>query len=100
MRSLVDLPNAAIDEEFRATESAVEYVTVPENKMSRRNELEGRLRELEAHFADQMRKRGFDPAQADNIALPSALAKLFAAREEIKSELEELISDDRTGGQT
>ena len=68
--------------------------------MSRRNELEVRLRELEAQFADQMRKRGFDPAQADNVALPSTLAKLFAAREEIKSELEEMISDERTGGQT
>ena len=56
--------------------------------MSRRDELEGKLRELEAQFADEMRKRGFDPAQADNVALPSTLAKLFAAREEIKSELE------------
>ena len=66
--------------------------------MSRRDELEGKLRELEAQFADEMRKRGFDPAQVDNVALPSSLAKLFAAREEIKSELEELISNEQTGG--
>ena len=59
--------------------------------ISRRTELERKLRELEAEFRDEMRKRGFDSAQANNIALPSALAKLFAAREAVKSELEELI---------
>ena len=56
----------------------------------RRVALESRLCELDARFVDEMRKRGFDPAQADNVALPSALAKLFAERAELKAELEGL----------
>ena len=66
--------------------------------LENRIELEKKLSELNKRFADEMRKRGFDPAQADNVALPSALAKLFAEREEIKAELEELIALDQTGG--
>ncbi len=66
--------------------------------LENRIELEKRLSELDARFANEMRKRGFDPAQADNVALPSALAKLFAEREATKAELEELIAPDQTGG--
>ena len=66
--------------------------------LENRIELEKRLGELDTRFANEMRKRGFDPAQADNIALPSALAKLFAEREEIKAALEELVALDQTGG--
>jgi hypothetical protein len=66
--------------------------------LENRIELEKKLGELDTRFADEMRKRGFDPAQADNVALPSVLAKLFAEREEIKAALEELIAPDQTGG--
>ncbi len=66
--------------------------------LENRIELEKRLGELDTRFANEMRKRGFDPAQADNVALPSALAKLFAKREATKAELEELIAPDQTGG--
>jgi hypothetical protein len=66
--------------------------------LENRIELEKKLGELDTRFANEMRKRGFDPAQADNVALPSALAKLFAEREAIKAELEELIALDQTGG--
>jgi hypothetical protein len=66
--------------------------------LENRIELEKRLGELDARFANEMRKRGFDPAQADNVALPSALAKLFAEREATKAELEELNAPDQTGG--
>jgi hypothetical protein len=66
--------------------------------LENRFELEKKLGELDTRFANEMRKRGFDPAQADNVALPSALAKLFAEREAIKAELEELIALDQTGG--
>ena len=51
--------------------------------------LRGRLRELEAEFDREMRARGFDPAQAENVALPSHLAALYAEREQIRAELEE-----------
>ena len=33
---------------------------------------------------------GFDPAQAENVALPSHLATLYAKREQIKAQLAEL----------
>lgn len=62
-------------------------------KAARIIELESRLRELDARFESEMRARGFDPEQAENIALPSALAQLYAEREEIRAELEELLEE-------
>ena len=59
----------------------------PKNDAS---ELHDRLRTLDAEFERQMRARGFDPAQAENTALPSTLAKLYAERERTKAQLEEL----------
>jgi hypothetical protein len=57
-------------------------------------ELQHRLEELEARFQTEAQKRGFEAAQMENVALPMALAKLFAERAEIKSELEELAVKD------
>lgn len=54
----------------------------------RDRELDARLREIEERFEHQMRERGFDPAQSDNVALPGALAKLYAEREELRAELQ------------
>lgn len=48
------------------------------------------LRILNAEFDREMRARGFDPVQADNVALPSHLAELYAELENIKAQLEEL----------
>ncbi len=53
-------------------------------------ELQSRLRALDAEFDREMRARGFDPAQAENVALPSHLAALYAEREQIKAALAEL----------
>ena len=55
-----------------------------------RIQLERELLELSRQFEREMRARGFDPAQAENIALPSALARLYAAREEIRAALEDM----------
>ena len=63
----------------------------PKNDAS---ELHRRLRDLDAEFEREMRARGFDPAQAENVALPSRLAKLYAERERTKSQLEELAGGD------
>ena len=54
-----------------------------------------KLSECEARFDAEARKRGFDPAQAENMALPSTLARLFTEREEIRAELEELTEHER-----
>ena len=55
-----------------------------------RAESAARLEALEETFERQMRARGFDPAQAENVALTSELARLYAAREAARAELEEL----------
>jgi hypothetical protein len=59
----------------------------------RRGRLEERLREVEENFERQMRERGFEPDQAELIALPGQLAKLYAEREELRADLEELEAD-------
>ncbi len=61
--------------------------------MSSSNEIEElnkKLRAIETEFDCEMRARGFDPAQTDNVAMPSNLAALYTEREQIKAELEEL----------
>jgi len=57
--------------------------------MSSTDELNKKLRALDAEFDREMLARGFDPAQAENVALPSHLAALYAEREQIKAQLEE-----------
>ena len=52
--------------------------------------LRQRLRAFDAEFDRELRARGFDPAQAENVALPSHLAALYAEREQIKAALEEM----------
>jgi len=58
--------------------------------MSPTDELSEKLRALDAEFDREMRARGFDPLQAENVALPSHLATLYDKREQIKAELAEL----------
>ena len=55
--------------------------------------LREKLQTLDAEFDREMRARGFDPAQAENVALPSHLAALYLEREQIRAELEELEGD-------
>ena len=58
--------------------------------MSPTDELHEKLRALDAEFDQELLARGFDPAQAENVALPSHLATLYAKREQIKAQLAEL----------
>ncbi|CAN5597978.1 MAG: DinB family protein [Pyrinomonadaceae bacterium] len=55
--------------------------------------LEERLREVEDKFERQLRERGFDPAQAELIALPGPLAKIYAEREKLRADLDKLKAD-------
>ena len=50
-------------------------------------EIRAKLREVEESFDREMRKRGFDPSQAENIALPGPLAKLYAEREQLRADV-------------
>lgn len=54
------------------------------------NDLRSKLNAVDAEFDREMRARGFDPAQAENVALPSHLADLYAEREQLKAKLAEL----------
>ncbi|MCU1266987.1 MAG: hypothetical protein JWM21_3305 [Acidobacteria bacterium] len=64
---------------------------------ARREELERRLAECEARFRREALKRGFDPTQIENMALPATLANLFADCEAIRSELEQAATQQPTG---
>jgi hypothetical protein len=54
------------------------------------DDLNQMLAALNAEFDLEMRARGFEPAQAENVALPTHLAALYAEREQIKAQLEDL----------
>jgi hypothetical protein len=53
-------------------------------------ELEARLRDLDERLRSEMRARGFDPAQGENLALTGPLAKLYMERQTLTEELETL----------
>jgi hypothetical protein len=57
------------------------------------DDLNQQLDKLDAEFDREMRARGFDPAQLENVALPAHLAELYKQREQIKVELEELAGE-------
>jgi hypothetical protein len=52
--------------------------------------LKGKLRVVEEEFDRQMRARGFDPAQNENVALTGSLMKLYLERERLRAAVEEL----------
>ena len=51
--------------------------------------LESQLQQLTETFEREMRARGFDPAQAENVALPASIAKLYLERESLMEQLDE-----------
>ena len=55
---------------------------------SAQTKLEARLREVEDRLRSELRARGFDPAQDENLALTGPLAKLYMERENLREELE------------
>lgn len=57
---------------------------------SRRISLEEKLREVDQRLRREMRARGFDPDQDDNLAFTAPLAKLYSEREQLREELESL----------
>ncbi len=63
-----------------------------EQKTTERFALEARLRALEDHFERELRERGFEPDQVENVALPGPLAKLYAELEGLRSQLDELTT--------
>jgi hypothetical protein len=60
------------------------------NLESAQIKLEARLREVDDRLRSELRARGFDPAQDENLALTGPLAKLYMERENLREELEQL----------
>ena len=65
-------------------------MSIPENAAvePERSQLEEKLREVDERLRSEMRARGFDPAQDENLALTGPLAKLYMERETLREELE------------
>ena len=65
---------------------------------STRAQLEEKLRAVDDRLQRELRARGFDPAQDENLALTGPLAKLYMERENLREELETLpIPEPSTG---
>ena len=50
-------------------------------------QLEAKLREVDERLRRELRARGFDPDQDENLALTGPLAKLYTERESLREEL-------------
>ena len=55
-----------------------------------RSQLEDRLNQVDAKLQRELRARGFDPNQDNNLALTAPLAKLYTERESLRAELQAL----------
>ena len=56
----------------------------------KRSQLERDLATVNEHFEREMRARGFDPEQVDNIPLDNELTKLHMQRLELIEQLEQI----------
>ena len=94
-RSVNSQTQSSVSPDLRCAGETIRGVSYPEIFMvdsmhKRREELATRLQALNTVFERQMRARGFNPEQAENVALTSELADLYAACQAIRTELEEL----------
>jgi len=60
----------------------------------RLRELEAKLELLNENFTREMRARGFDPEQVDNVALPSSLANLYLECQAVADEIDKIKGKD------
>lgn len=61
-------------------------------------QLEEKLRDVENRLFSEMRARGFDPAQGENLALTGPLAELYIERERLRETLDTLIESTSNSG--
>lgn len=64
------------------------------SEVSQRTKIEERLRKVNQQLRSEMLARGFDPGQDDNVAFTAPLAKLYMERENLKDELDSLVSQE------
>ncbi|HEV7681979.1 MAG TPA: hypothetical protein VGO68_07650 [Pyrinomonadaceae bacterium] len=61
-------------------------------------ELEEKLQEAENRLLSELRARGFDPAQSENLALTGPLAELYMERERLREKLDALVESNSNAG--
>ena len=61
-----------------------------DNASARLHELESQLQLITENLEQEMRARGFDPAQVDNVALPAPLADLYLQQQSLMEQVEEM----------
>jgi hypothetical protein len=61
-----------------------------DDESARVQQLELQLQMLNEKFEQEMRVRGFDPDQAENVALPAPLARLYIERQALLEQLDEI----------
>jgi hypothetical protein len=66
---------------------------------SKQTQLEEKLREVDERLQRELRARGFNPAQDENLALTGPLAKLYTERENLREELETLTNAGKFNGE-
>lgn len=59
-----------------------------EDESARLQQLELQLQMVNEKFEREMRARGFDPNQAENVALPAPLARLYIERQALLEQLD------------
>ena len=67
---------------------------------NRARDLADRLNSINESLTRELRVRGFDPAQIETAALPGELAKLYLARQQLLTELSELMNMKEAEGMT
>ena len=75
---------------------SVECLEMSDPKGFEMASLQARLRDVEQRFEQEMRARGFDPAQDENLALTASLAKLYTEREHLRAQLQSLADQETT----
>jgi hypothetical protein len=98
-----DIATERMHEDARLrTKLRVEYScmspTESELPATTQTQLEEKLREVENRLFSEMRARGFDPAQGENLALTGPLAKLYMERERLRETLDTLIESNSNSG--
>jgi hypothetical protein len=61
---------------------------------SARWQLQEKIHRVDEELRREMTARGFDPAQAEHLALTGPLAKLYMEREELRDELNRLSDEE------
>ena len=64
-----------------------------------RRQLQEKLRRVNEQLRHEMSARGFDPEQAEHLALTGPLAKLYMQREELQEELNGLSDEGGLTGE-